>query len=254
MKSLRLDGDVAVVTGAASGLDKESALEMARNGAVIACVDIDDAGNARTVAEIEAEGGKAFAVHIDISDSESVRKAFAEVFNKTGKISILVHGAAIVRFSQLAEMPDDEWDLVCNINLGGTMRVLREVYPYMKKSGGGRIVTISSTSGKSGGSWAGPHYAATKAAMIGLTRYCAQMWCKDGIRANVICPGVAETPLTDHLENADIKAKQVASIPMGRIGRPADTAGAVMFLVSDESSYVTGISVDVAGGRYMYNN
>lgn len=254
MKSTRLAGDVAVVTGAASGIDKEVALELSRHGALVACADIDDAGNANTIAEIEAEGGKAFGVHMDIGRTESVRTAFAEIFEKTGKISILVHGAAVVRFSQLAELPDDEWDFVMNINLTGAMRVLREVYPYMKQSGGGRIVQISSTSGKSGGNWAGPHYVAAKAGVIGLTRYCANTWVKDRIRVNAICPGTTETPLTGHEESAGAVGTQLSNVPMGRIGQPSDTAGVVMFLVSDESDYVTGITVDVTGGRYIYNN
>ncbi|MDR0417694.1 MAG: SDR family oxidoreductase [Propionibacteriaceae bacterium] len=254
MKSTRLTGDVAVVTGAASGIDRGVALELSRHGALVACADIDDAGNAQTTAAIAAEGGQAFGVHMDIGDSESVKTAFAEIYERTGKISILVHGAAVVRFSQLAELTDDEWAFVMNINLTGAMRVLREVYPYMKQGGGGRIVQISSTSGKSGGNWAGPHYVAAKAGVIGLTRYCANTWVKDGIRANAICPGTTETPLTSHEETAAAIGTQLSKVPMGRIGQPADIAGVVMFLVSDESAYVTGITVDVTGGRYIYNN
>ncbi|MFF7986900.1 SDR family NAD(P)-dependent oxidoreductase [Streptomyces sp. NPDC007901] len=254
MRSERLKGDVAVVTGAASGIDRAVALELAAHGALVACADIDDDANAHTVKEIQEAGGEAFAVHMDISDSPSVKRAFREVFDRTGKITILVNGAAVARFSQLPECSDEEWDFVMNINLSGAFRCLREVHPYMKLTGG-RIVNISSTSGKSGGSWAGPHYVASKAGLIGLTKYAAGYFVSDGIRVNAVCPGVTETPLTDQGAHTDTtKAQQVGNVPMGRIAQPSDTAGAVMFLVCDESAYVTGISVDVTGGRYMYNN
>ncbi|PNH78928.1 SDR family NAD(P)-dependent oxidoreductase [Arthrobacter sp. AFG20] len=254
MKSERLKGDVAVVTGAASGIDRAVALELARHGAVVACADLNAEGNALTVKEIVEAGGEAFPVHIDISDSASVKQAFADVYEKTGKISILINGAAIARFTQLPECTDEEWDLVMNINLTGAFRCLREAYPYMKESGG-RVVQISSTSGKSGGSWAGAHYVASKAGLIGLTKYAAGYFAKDGIRVNAICPGATETPLTDQGESTEATiAAMVSNVPLGRIAQPEDVAGAVMYLVSEESSYVTGITVDVAGGRYMYNN
>jgi len=253
MKSERLKDDVAVVTGAASGLDRGIALELAMNGATVACMDMDDANNAETVRMIADAGGKAFAVHVNIGDTASVDAAFKEVFEKTGRLDILVNGAAVSRYTQLPECTDDEWNFVININLSGVFRCTRAAYPYFIKSGGGRIVNISSTSGKSGGTWSGAHYTAAKAGVIGLTKYCANYLCKDNIRANAICPGPADTPLT---ATADPKAiaKMLASIPMGRKATPQDIAGAVMFLVSEESNYVTGITVDVTGGRYMYNN
>ncbi|MBC3190325.1 SDR family oxidoreductase [Pseudonocardia sp. C8] len=254
MKSDRLTGDVAVVTGAASGIDRAIAIELARHGAVVACADLDDTGCTRTVDEITEAGGKAFGVHIDIGDAASVDRAFAEVFDRTGKITVLVNGAAVTRFSQLPECSDEEWNFVMNINLTGAFRCLRAVHPYMSRTGG-RIVQISSTSGKSGGSWAGPHYVASKAGLIGLTKYAAGYFVKDGIRVNAICPGVTETPLTDQGEHtAATRAQQVSGVPMGRIGTPEDTAGVALFLVSDESRYITGITVDVTGGRYMYGN
>lgn len=254
MKSNRLAGDVAVVTGAASGLDRGIALELAQHGATIACADLNEEGAAKVAAEIVAAGGQAFAVKMDIGSTESVKAAMAQVFETTGKITILVNGAAVAKRSQIENCTDEEWDFVMNINLTGAFRTLREVHPYMVQSGGGRIVNISSTSGKSGGNWAGPHYVASKAALIGLTKYAAGYWVKQNIRVNTICPGVAETPLTAGESQGTTKEQQVANVPMGRFCEPSDVAGAVMFLVTDESKYVTGITVDVTGGRYMYNN
>jgi len=229
------------------------ALELARHGALVVCADINDAGAAETVRMIEAEGGQAYAVHLDVGDSASTKAAFKEAYDKSGKITILVHGAAIVRHTQLPEMTDEEWDFVMNIDLTGVMRVLREVFPYMKETGG-RIALVSSTSGYSGGSWAGPHYVAAKAGVVGLTKYCAREWAKYGIRVNTILPGVTHTPMLepeDKDKNDDITSR-VSNSLIGRIATPQDMAGAIMFLVSAESSYVTGVSLDVSGGRYVY--
>lgn len=253
LKSERLVEDVAVVTGAASGLDRGVAIEMAMHGATVACTDVNDVENEKTVQMIEEAGGKAFAVHMDVGNTESVKAAFKEIYDKTKKITILINGAAVSRFTQLPDTTDEEWDFCLNINLTGVMRTMREAYPYMKESGKGSIVNISSTSGKSGGSWSGPHYVAAKAGVIGLARYGAGLWSKDNIRCNAICPGVADTPLTADA-NKNQTAAMLTKIPMGRKCLPEDVAGAVMFLVSDESQYVTGISIDVTGGRYIYNN
>ena len=253
MKSDRLKGDVAVVTGAASGLNRGIAYELAMNGAIVYCADLNDQGAQETADKIVKDGGTAYPLHMDIGSTESVNAAFKELFDKSGRLDILVNGAAVSRFSQLPECSDDEWNFVININLSGTFRTIRAAYPYFKQTGGGRIVNISSTSGKSGGNWSGAHYVAAKAGVIGLARYCAGYMCKDNIRANAICPGVAETPLTADA-NAGKLEKMLSNIPMHRMATPEDIAGAVMFLVSDESKYITGITVDVTGGRYIYNN
>lgn len=252
MKSNRLEADVALVTGAASGLDREIAIEMSRHGAVVACADIDEAGLETTVNMITQEGGSGFPVIMDVGDSQSVKDGVQLVAEREGKISILINGAAVSRFSQLPECSDEEWNFVLNINLTGPFRLLREVYPVMKETGG-RVVQISSTSAKSGGSWSGAHYVASKAGLIGLTKYAAGYFLKDKIRVNTICPGIADTPLTA-AGDPEVRAKQVAGVPMGRFALPSDIAGVVMFLVSDESEYVTGITVDVTGGRYIYGN
>ena len=250
MKSDRLKGQVAVITGAGSGLNQGIAYEFAQNGCVVAVADVDEKGGKTTVEKIVADGGEAFFVKMNIGETASVNAAMKEVYDN--KITILINGAAISRFHQLPECTDEEWDLMINIDLTGTFRTLRAVFPYMKETGG-RIVNISSTSGKSGGGWSGAHYVAAKAGMIGLARYCAKEWAKYGILANTICPGVADTPLTADADKSKTDA-MLRAIPLGRKCTPADVAGVAMFLCSDEGSYVTGISIDVTGGRYIYNN
>lgn len=252
MKSDRLKGQVAVITGAGSGLNQGIAYEFAQHGCIIAVADVDEKNGKATADQIVADGGEAFFVKMNIGDTESVDTAMKEVYDKTGKITILINGAAISRFHQLHECTDEEWDLMINIDLTGAFRTLRAVFPYMKETGG-RIVNISSTSGKSGGSWSGAHYVAAKAGVIGLARYCAKEWAKYGILANAICPGVADTPLTANADKATTDA-MLRAIPLGRKCTPADVAGVALFLCSEEGSYVTGTTIDVSGGRYIYNN
>lgn len=254
LKSQRLTGDVAIVTGAASGLDRGIALELAMNGAVVACADINDAGCEETVTQIKAQGGEAFAVHMDIADSASVKSGMQHVYDTAGKITILVNGAVLIKFSPIETCSDAEWEQVMKVDLTGYFYCLREIYPFMKASGGGKIVQLSSSSAKSGSSFGGPHYTAAKGGIISLTKYAARRWVKDNIRVNTICPGIADTPLGNHPEAPRTLADFTKDIPMGRVAEPADIAGAVLFLVTDESRYVTGITIDVNGGRYVYGN
>lgn len=254
MESQRLTGDVAVVTGAASGLNRGIALKLARNGAKVACADINDSEAEKTVQLIRNEGGDAFAVHINIADSADVKRAFKEVNDRTHKITILINGAALIKFSPIETCTDEEWNQVLGVDLTGYFYTLREVYPYMKASGGGRIVQISSSSAKSGSSFGGPHYTAAKGGVISLTKHVARRWVRDNIRATTICPGIADTPLGNHPDAPRPLADYVKDIPMGRVAEPEDIAGVVLFLVSDESQYVTGITVDINGGREIYGN
>lgn len=255
LESQRLAGDVAVVTGAASGLDRGIATKLALNGAVVACADINDQGNQETVDMIKKAGGEAFPVHVDIADSASVKQAMKYIYDKMGKITILVNGAAYIKFSPIETCTDEEWEKVLKVDLTGYFYCLREVYPYMKASGGGRIVQLSSSSAKSGSSFGGPHYTAAKGGVISLTKYAARRWAKDNIRVNTICPGIADTPLGRHPEAPKGAFEEMLkNIPMGRVAVPEDIAGGVLFLVSDESRYVTGITLDINGGRYVYGN
>ncbi|MBF0529770.1 MAG: SDR family oxidoreductase, partial [Deltaproteobacteria bacterium] len=247
LKSQRLAGDVAIVTGAASGLDRGIAMELAMNGAIVACADINDAGNAETAAQIKAQGGQAFTVHMNIGDSEFVKKGMKYVYDTAGKITILISGAALIKFSPIETCSDEEWEQVMKVDLTGYFYCLREIYPFMKASGGGRIVQLSSSSAKSGSSFGGPHYTAAKGGVISLTKYAARRWVKENIRVNTICPGIADTPLGNHPEAPRSLENFTKDIPMGRVAEPGDIAGVVLFLVSEESAYVTGITVDVNG-------
>ncbi|MGI9952133.1 SDR family oxidoreductase [Moorellaceae bacterium AZ2] len=255
LESQRLTGNVAVVTGAASGIGRAVAYKLAMNGAVVACADINDTENEETVAMIRENGGEAFVVHMDISNSQSVREAMKYVYEKAGKLTILVNGAALIKFSPIEECTDEEWEQVIKVDLTGYFYCLREAYPYLKASGGGRIVQFSSSSAKSGSSFGGPHYTAAKGGVISLTKYAARRWAKDNILVNTVCPGFTNTPLAHHPESPKGAVEEaIKNIPLGRLAEPEDIAGTVLFLVSEESKYITGITLDVNGGRYVYGN
>jgi len=249
-----LQGDVAVVTGSAQGIGREIALTIARQGAIVFAADVNDAKNEETVALIETEGFTVHAVHLDIAESSAVKDCFRQINELTGKINIFVNNAALIGFSPLETCSDQEWDAVMRVDLHGYFYCLREIYPYLKASGGGRIVQMSSSSAKSGSSYGGAHYTAAKGAIISLSKYAARRWAKDNIRVNTVCPGITNTPLGNHPGAPRDLNDFVKDIPLGRVAEPEDIAAAVLFMVSEGSRYITGITLDVNGGRYVYGN
>lgn len=250
-----LCNDVAVVTGAGSGICRAVALNLALNGATVACFDINEQGLNETVKMITDKGGNAFGIKMDVGDSSQVKRAMEQVYNKTRKISILVNGAAIISYTPLEDCTDEEWEKIMHVNITGYFYCLREVFPYIKESGNGRIVQFSSSNAFSGSGFAGPHYTASKAAVIGLTKYIAGCWAKYGIRANTICPGLTKTNIAT-LENGEIKDKEdhERKTPLGRIATPEEIANVALFLVSEASSYITGATLHVNGGKYIYGS
>jgi NAD(P)-dependent dehydrogenase (short-subunit alcohol dehydrogenase family) len=261
-KGNRLDGDVAFVSGAASGLNRGVALEFARNGAVVICADINNEGNQETVELIKSEGGEAYAIHMDISKRQSVREAGEKAMAIKNKLTILINGAGVGSTSTLEDCSDEEYDRVMDINLRGYFNSVMEIAPYVVHSGVGRIVMISSSTAKSGGHQGGPAYAASKGGVISMMRHCALNWAKKNCRVNCICPGFADTPFgydprqTKEENEARLqimKNNAAKAMPLGRLCMPEDIAGICMFLVTDESAYVTGYTIDATGGRYIYN-
>ncbi len=252
IESERLAGDVAMVVGAASGIGQATALKLALNRAVVACADIDDQHNQETVRMIEEQGGKAFAVHMDMTKTVEVKKAMADVYERAGKLSILVNVAAILLDVHILESSDEEFERVLLVDVGGYFRTMREVHPYMKASGGGRIVNFTSTVAFSGSIFCGPGYVAAKGGIVSLSKYCATFWARDNIRVNVVCPGRTLTPIITLPDGSVKGGDENARVPLGRIAYPIDQANAVMFLVSHESDYITGTTLHVNGGKYMF--
>ena len=246
---MKLAGKVALVTGAAQGIGKAVALLLARNGADIVVSDINLEKAEETAKEIQALGRKALATKVDVATLSDVEKMVEAILVQFGKVDILVNNAGIARDKLILRMTEEDWDAVLNINLKGTFNCTKAVVRHMSKQRSGKIVNIASVVGEMGNAGQG-NYAASKAGVIGFTKTIAREFAQRGINVNAIAPGYIETPMTDTLPD---KAKEELKrlIPMDRLGKPEDVAEAVLFLVSEASSYITGHVLNVNGGIYM---
>ncbi len=246
---MKLTGKVALVTGAAQGIGRAIALLLARNGADIVVSDINLEKAEETAKEVRAIGPKAMAVKVDVANLSDVDRMVAGILEKLAKIDILVNNAGITRDKLILRMTEEDWDAVLGVNLKGTFNCTKAVVRHMAKQRSGKIVNIASVVGEMGNAGQA-NYSASKAGVIGLTKTIAREYAQRGINVNAIAPGYIETPMTEALpEKAKEELKKL--IPMERLGKPEDVAEAVLFLVSEESSYVTGQVLNVNGGIYM---
>jgi 3-oxoacyl-[acyl-carrier protein] reductase len=246
---LKLLGKVALVTGGAQGIGKAVSLLLAQNGADIAVSDINLEKAEETVKEIETVGQRAMAVKANVASSTDVEQMVQAVLERFGKIDILVNNAGIARDKLILRMTEEDWDAVLNVNLKGTFHCTKAVVKHMSKQRSGKIVNIASVVGEMGNAGQA-NYAASKAGVIGLTKTVAREFAQRGINVNAIAPGYIETPMTEVIpEKAKEELKRM--IPMERLGRAEDVAEAVLFLVSDASTYITGQILNVNGGIYM---
>ena len=242
---MRLDGKTALVTGAGSGMGRAIAQEFAREGAKVACLDINAEAAKMTALEI---GG--IAVTCDIADPAAVATACAIAETELGRIDILVNCAGILDgYAPITETSDALWDRIMNVNLKGMFLVSRAVLPGMVARGNGAIVNISSIAGMVAGG-GGAAYTASKHGVIGLTRQTSYDYGKHGIRANAICPGAIETAMTrDILNSGDMAVMElVRSVPAGRHGQPGEVAKLALYLASDEAGFVHGAVMAIDGG------
>jgi 3-oxoacyl-[acyl-carrier protein] reductase len=244
--STNLNGQTALVTGAARGLGRCIAQSLAAAGAKVACIDINVETLADTVAAIRAAGGTAEPIACDVTQSEQVAKAVDQVVELWGGLNILVNNAGITRDNVIVRMKDEQWDAVININLRGTFLFTRAVARPMMKARGGRIINIASVSGLMGNPGQ-VNYSASKAGVIGLTRTVARELASRNVTVNAVAPGFIATDMTAAL-GEDILAQVRKEIPLGRLGDPQDVADAVLFLASDAASFITGHVLTVDGG------
>jgi NAD(P)-dependent dehydrogenase (short-subunit alcohol dehydrogenase family) len=257
-----LDGKVALVTGAGSGLGRQSALALAAVGATVVCADRDRGWVTETVANIEANGGKAASLVFDVTAIEEVEEATAMLRRSHGLLHVLVNNAGVApEPRRLHETDVKEWRRVLDVNLTGTFLVTRLLLPLILDAGGGSIINIASLIGLRGCypgmAVSGAAYAASKAGMVGFTKQLAAEYAADGIRVNAIAPGWqgAGTRLGDHFKSRwddtsreRFEAAIVAGTPMGRRGKPHELQGLVIYLASEASSYVTGQVIAHDGG------
>ena len=241
----------AIVTGAAAGIGRSIALNLSREGYFVVVADLDQKGNEETLKLIVTDGGLGQAVAVDISQSDQVNSLIDSIIGERGGIDVLVNNAGICPSNSIEQITDAEWAKVISVNLTGYFYCCRAVIPHYKNKKKGVIVNISSLAGRSVSVMGGAHYTASKAGVIGLTRHLAKEVAPFGVRVNAVCPGAINTRMqTEKLTQEDILNKSLG-IPLRRLGEPKDVAGAVLFLVSEKSSFMTGAIIDVNGGSLM---
>ncbi|GAB6927743.1 glucose 1-dehydrogenase [Paenibacillus sp. JCM 10914] len=246
----RLDNKVAIITGAAGGMGKADALLFVQEGAKVALTDLQEDKIKDVVAEIEAMGGQAIGFKHNVASEEDWVRVVDETVQRFGKIDILVNNAGISDATPFMDQTVERWERTMTINVTSIFLGQKYVIPHMIEAGGGSIVNISSIAGLTGGSGSGP-YTASKGAVRMLTKATAVDFAQHNIRCNSIHPGYIETPMTvDLFKNEQMTQWFQSQTPLPRLGKPEDIARGVLFLASDESSYITGVELPIDGGYY----
>jgi len=246
----KLEGKVAVVTGASRGIGRAIALKLADEGAkVVVNYSGSQAKAEEVVARIQENGGEAIAVQASVSQTEEVTALMDTAVKTFGSLDVLVNNAGITRDNLLMRMKEDEWDDVLNTNLKGVFLCTKAVTRQMMKQRAGRIINISSIVGVAGNAGQA-NYVAAKAGVIGLTKTTAKELASRNILVNAIAPGFIETEMTDQLPE-ELKQGMLTQIPLAKLGQPEDIAKAVAFLASDDANYMTGQTLHIDGGMVM---
>lgn len=242
---MKLNGKVAIVTGAASGIGRASAIAFAREGARVLVADRSQSGAEETARCISADGFETEAIEVDVSSEADVQRMVNKAVARWGRIDVLFNNAGVLLVKSVEQMTEAEWDHVLAVNVKGAFFAVKHVVPHMRRTGGGSILntgSIASLAGQVGT----PAYSASKGAIALLTKSLALDLGRDRIRVNCICPGITDTPmLREHLGHgaegeARIKAR-LSRVPLGEILRPEDVARAALYLVSDDSAGITGV-------------
>ena len=247
---MKLIDKIAIVTGAARGIGKATAIEFSKEGAYVIAADINLDGVNDTVKEIKREGFKATSIQLDISNLSDIKKKIENIIDKYKKIDILVNNAGLLSRVPILEMTESEWDRVMNVNLKGTFFLSKEVLPNMINQRYGKIINLSSLSAKRGGFSSGVNYGASKAGVISITKYLANFGASYNINVNAVVPGFADTEMFRSNPSNKINSI-IKSIPLKRVARTDEIAKVIVFLSSEDSSYVTGEILDVNGGILM---
>jgi len=246
---MKLEGRFAVVTGAARGIGYSIAHRLFEDGAAgVALLDMDEEGTKAAAASIDPSGKKAIGLKCNVADGDSVRKVFAEIISRFGRIDILVNNAGITRDAMFHKMTDDQWNSVINVNINGLYHCCKAVVGGMREQKYGKIVNIASVSAF--GNIGQANYGASKAAVIGFTKCLAREIARSNCTVNAIAPSYINTEMLRAVPE-NVMQKFIAAIPADRLGEPAEVASVVSFLSSDDSSFVTGECIVVSGGSYM---
>jgi 3-oxoacyl-[acyl-carrier protein] reductase len=258
MNTDRFSGKSILITGGAGGLGSQIARSAIAQGAGVGILDTHEAAIQTLVAELKATGAKVAGQKVDVRDSKSVTDAINHLAKELGSVDVLIAaaGGSLGTPRDLDDISDDDFDLVLDVNVKGTFNCARAAIPHMKKAGGGSIVTFSSIGGRSASPVTGVPYATAKAAILGLTRRLAKEVGEFGIRVNAIAPGLFLTDRLEGMFNDMSKADQaevIDAIPLRRMPKLQECVDPVLFLASEESSFITGTVLDVNGGRMMPN-
>jgi NAD(P)-dependent dehydrogenase (short-subunit alcohol dehydrogenase family) len=239
---------MSLVTGASRGIGRAIAVRLAKGGSKVAVADVRKDGVEETARMIREAGGEAVPIAADVSKEDDVKRMIAEAVAALGGLDVLVNNAGVSTAGFMESVPDSEIERIFSVNLFGAMRVTRAAVPHLKKSGRGRIVNLSSVEGVRG-SGLTPVYGSSKAGLIGLTRSNAVELARFGVTVNAICPGPIDTDMLAALvADPKFRDKCIKGIPMKRLGKPEDIAGAAAFLASSESSFITGNVIVIDGG------
>ena len=248
---MRLKDKIALITGAASGIGRESALLFAKEGAAVACVDVTEKENAETVRMIESAGGRAIACQADISNAADCEAMVAAAVSAFGGLHVLFNNAGVMLGDDdnAETTSEDTWDRTVNINLKGVFLGCKFGIPAIRASGGGSIINTASFVAHLGAATPQLAYTASKGGVLAMTRELAIIHARENIRVNALCPGPLRTELLmKFLNTEEKKQRRLVHIPMGRFGEAREMAQAALFLASDESSYMTGAEFLVDGG------
>ncbi len=250
---MTLNDRVAIVTGAGSpkGIGRAIALMLAKYGANVVVADLNLEGAEAVAEEIRAMGRKALAVQVNVIDKNAIDEMMDKTVAEFGRLDILVNNAGITQPVRVPDTTEADWDRVVDVNLKSTFLCSQAAIEIMKKNKYGRIVNMSSVSGKQGGGvFGGAHYSAAKAGILGFSKALAKEVVTDGITVNSVAPGAVATEIRKGI--SDEKEKAIAdAIPMKRVGKPEEIAFAVAFLAADEAAYITGEDIDINGGSYI---
>ena len=243
-------GQCAIVTGGATGIGESTAKMLAADGAEVTIFDIDEAGCARVVKEIQAAGGRASARRVDLTDWNATRDAVTAVHDAAGRLDVIVHSAGgFPRYVNLLDCPVEDWDLVVNSNLRSMFYLLKVAGPLMMARRYGRFVTLSSMAARSGVNPNPPHYTAAKAGVLGLVLSAAATYAPRGLRVNAVAPGLVRTPLTQRITGSPAATQASQALhALGRLGEPEDVAAVMAWLLGPEATWVTGQCYGVDGG------
>jgi 3-oxoacyl-[acyl-carrier protein] reductase len=243
---------VVLLTGAGRGIGRAIAEAFAAQGAIIAANDITPVNLDVTVARITEAGGRAKGYVFDVAKKMPVQGMIDQILSDWGRIDILVNNAGVEPHASILTMDEWDWQRTLDVNLSGPFYTIQSVGRMMREQGGGVIVNIASIAGRAHGLKDRAAYVASKTALIGLTREAARELAAYGIRVNAVCPGVIETEMTEALRQDEaMMSRWLADIPQGRLGRPEEVAGLVLYLCSDAATYLTGQAINLDGGKVM---